>query len=65
MMVLQRLKKVFSTYVEVILFRLGIQAVLISILHVCGGDPNSLIEPRYKTNVFSTYVEVILRRLMG
>ena len=32
--------RVFSTYVEVILFRASILVILVGILHVCGGDPS-------------------------
>ena len=51
---------VFSTCVEVILLGRTIVAYEISILHVCGGDPNlfTILIPSFL--VFSTCVEVIL-----
>ena len=52
---------VFSTYVEVILIQLFSKLDLLSILHVCGGDPMILIIRLPRKMVFSTYVEVILR----
>ena len=53
-------EKVFSTYVEVILFGYRTPVDAVCFLHVCGGDPafaETLLE---STIVFSTYVEVIL-----
>ena len=35
-------------------------STLVSILHVCGGDPCAWPVPRWINLVFSTYVEVIL-----
>ena len=52
--------KVFSTYVEVIPFHFFLSNFYHCILHVCGGDPISLVDLHKETAVFSTYVEVIL-----
>ena len=51
---------VFSTYVEVIPPVQNFTPTLISILHVCGGDPQFDHNVYKWKEVFSTYVEVIL-----
>ena len=56
--------QVFSTYVEVILGKLFPMLPFLSILHVCGGDPNSNHGIYWELLVFSTYVEVILHHVM-
>ena len=52
---------VFSTCVEVIPWLLSKTVFKGGILHVCGGDPYSLIVVRINLFVFSTCVEVILK----
>ena len=54
------MESVFSTYVEVILTSRQPTVIMWGILHVCGGDPDSLKEVNGTSEVFSTYVEVIL-----
>ena len=53
---------VFSTYVEVILFKCDLFSFILCILHVCGGDPDKHPQFILAGAVFSTYVEVILPR---
>ena len=59
MLIEEKEKSVFSTYVEVIpLFDVA-QKYKIGILHVCGGDPVLWCIVNGHNAVFSTYVEVI------
>ena len=56
-----RFRQVFSTYVEVILSGRVWTAIMVCVLHVCGGDPCWATSVGEILTVFSTYVEVILQ----
>ena len=49
----------FSTYVEMILTVVQALAKSLSVLHVCGDDPQLLMTIKAVKTVFSTYVEMI------
>ena len=57
---ISRSRRIFSTYVEVILSSCYRVHDLTNFLHVCGGDPALPTIHLLNCQIFSTYVEVIL-----